>query len=66
MLQRKKHWKKEVDSMKAIGKLGFILLGVWLIAQAIIPWLNFSFTGMEYVLGGVAIAAGVCFIIGKN
>lgn len=52
--------------MRGVTKFGLILLGIWLIANALQTFVKFSFTGMDYVMAGVAIVAGVCLIIGKT
>ncbi len=49
--------------MKTVGKLGLILLGIWLIVTALKVFVSFSFTGMEFIMAGLAIVAGICLII---
>lgn len=44
---------------------GLMLLGGWLIAANLLPMLNFRFQGMETILQLVAIAAGVCLLLGR-
>ncbi|MFA5676144.1 MAG: hypothetical protein WDA65_06430 [Christensenellales bacterium] len=49
--------------MKKLLKIGFILLGVWLIAWGALPLLAISIP--EIISQIVAIVAGILIIIGK-
>jgi hypothetical protein len=51
--------------MKVDRQLGFLLLGVWLVAQGLSQLVRFSFEGMNVVLGVLALAAGALLIIRK-
>lgn len=51
--------------MKIPKNLGMLLLGIWLILSGLIPLLSLSFSGLGTLMAGLAIAAGVCIIIGK-
>jgi hypothetical protein len=51
--------------MKNLGKLGMILLGIWLIATGLIALLSLSFSGLPIIMAILAIAAGVLIIFGK-
>ncbi|MGC9357529.1 MAG: hypothetical protein ACP5GX_06680 [Anaerolineae bacterium] len=52
--------------MKLSRRLGIILLAIWLILQALLPLIGFSFSGLDTVLAILAIAAGVILLIGGN
>jgi uncharacterized membrane protein HdeD (DUF308 family) len=56
---------KEVNNMKNLAKLGFILLGIFLIAYGLVALFGLSFSGLPIVMGILAIAAGVLIIFGK-
>lgn len=51
--------------MKINENLGFILLGVWLIAVGALSLLSITFAYRELILGLVALAAGILIIFGK-
>lgn len=51
--------------MKLPKQLGMLLLGIWLIAHGIVPLIHLSFTGMDLLLGILAIVAGVLLILGR-
>jgi hypothetical protein len=42
-----------------------LLLAIWLILGGLIPLLNLSFSGLGTVMAILAIAAGVCILIGR-
>lgn len=44
---------------------GMILLAIWLILGGLIPLLNLSFSGLGTLMAILAIAAGVCIVIGR-
>ena len=45
--------------------LGLMLLGVWLIAANLLPMLSIHFQGLGMILQILAIAAGVCLLLGR-
>ena len=45
--------------------LGMLLLGIWLILSGVLPLLNLSIPGGGIVMTILAIAAGVCILIGR-
>lgn len=45
--------------------LGMLLLAIWLIVNGAATILNLSFAGMGMVMAALAIAAGVCILIGR-
>lgn len=51
--------------MNITKNLGMLLLSIWLIAQGAIVFIGISFPALPMVMAGLAIAAGVCFLIGK-
>lgn len=51
--------------MKLKKGLGFILLGIWLLATGLIQLLNFSFSGLGTIMAILAIAAGVLILFGR-
>jgi hypothetical protein len=51
--------------MKGIRNIGFILLGIWLIASGLIPLLHLSFSGMHNIMAVMAVAAGILIIVGR-
>lgn len=53
--------------MKWIGtsNLGMLLLGIWLIATGLLPFVSITFANMGLVLAVLAIAAGVLILIGR-
>jgi hypothetical protein len=42
-----------------------LLLAIWLIVHGLILVAHLSFAGVDIVMGCLAIAAGVCILIGK-
>ena len=46
-------------------KLSSLLLCLWLIGAGLIQILGLHFNGIEYVMGGLAIAAGVLGLVGR-
>ena len=44
-------------------KLGFILLSIYLIAIGLDQFIALRFDGKNYVMGGLALAAGVVLLI---
>lgn len=51
--------------MKVTKNLGMLLLGIWLIANGLIPLLNLSFSGFGTVMAILAIAAGALILVGR-
>lgn len=51
--------------MKITRNLGFMLLGIWLIATGLIPLLNVSFSGLGTIMAVVAVAAGALIIVSR-
>lgn len=49
--------------MKVDRGLGFLLLGVWLVAQGLIQVINLHFQGLPLIMGILALAAGVLLIV---
>ena len=45
--------------------VGFRLLGIWLIAGAVVPLLHLEFPYSGWVMSILAIAAGVCILLGR-
>jgi hypothetical protein len=48
--------------MKLTKKLGFLVLGIWLVLSGIIPLLSLSFAGLPILMGLLAIVAGVLIL----
>jgi hypothetical protein len=42
-----------------------LLLAIWLIAQGVIALTSLAFSGLGVIMACLAIAAGVCILIGK-
>jgi len=53
--------------MQWIGtkNLGMLLLGIWLIATGLLPFVSITFVNMGMVLAVLAIAAGVLILAGR-
>ena len=51
--------------MKITRNIGFMLLGIWLIATGLIPLLSVSFSGLGTIMAVVAVAAGALIIMGR-
>jgi hypothetical protein len=51
--------------MKVTKNLGMLLLGIWLIANGLIPLLNLSISGLGNVMAILAIAAGALILVGR-
>ncbi len=49
--------------MKLTKRLGFLLLGIWLIMTGLIPLLRLSFSGLEILMAVLAIAAGALILL---
>lgn len=51
--------------MKLSRNLAFLLLGAWLILNALISMIHLSFSGLNIIMSILALAAGVLLIVGK-
>lgn len=49
-----------------LNNLGVLLLGVWLVASALVTILNISFSGSTTILAVLALAAGVLILVGSR
>jgi hypothetical protein len=45
--------------------IGMLLLAIYLIVSGIVPLLSVSFAGMGILLAVLAVAAGICILIGR-
>jgi len=45
--------------------LGMLLLGIWLIATGLLAFVHVSFVDLGNLLHVLAIAAGICILIGR-
>jgi hypothetical protein len=52
-------------AMRLTRNLGMLLLAIWLILGGVVPLLNLSFSGLGTLMAILAIAAGVCIVIGR-
>lgn len=43
--------------------IGYLLLGVWLIAQGLITIIDLHFRGMHMLMGVLALVAGILIVI---
>ncbi len=50
---------------KLTKNLGMLLLGIWLVLGGLIPLIHLSFSGLGTLMGVLAIAAGVCILLGR-
>lgn len=50
---------------KLTKNLGSVLLGIWLILSGLIPVIRLSFSGLGTLMAVLAIAAGVCILLGR-
>jgi len=48
-----------------VKSLGTLLLGAWLILDGLTALIHLSFSGLSLISGILALAAGVCIILGK-
>lgn len=51
--------------MKITKNLGMLLLAIFLIATGAIPLLHLSFAHLDLIMAVLAIAAGICILLGK-
>jgi hypothetical protein len=47
------------------GNVGMLLLAIWLIVHGVIYFVSIPFAQMAAVMAGMAIAAGVCLLLGR-
>jgi len=52
--------------MTRVTNPGIILLGIWLIAQALVGLIGINFQGRDIILALLALAAGVLLLIGSR
>jgi len=52
-------------AMRLTKNLGMLLLAIWLILGGLIPLLSLGFSGLGILMAILAIAAGVCILIGR-
>ena len=48
-----------------VKSLGSLLLGAWLILNGLGSLIHLRFSGLSLIAANLALAAGVCIIIGK-
>ena len=51
--------------MKFTKNIGMLLLGFWLIVHGLQGLVDFNFSGLDTVMGVVAIVAGALILVGK-
>jgi uncharacterized membrane protein HdeD (DUF308 family) len=51
--------------MKITKSIGMLLLSIWLILYGLIALFSLSFSGLEMVMGILAIAAGIFILLGR-
>jgi hypothetical protein len=51
--------------MKLTKNLGMLLLSIWLILTGLIALISFSFQGLHFLMGILAIVAGVLILLGR-
>jgi hypothetical protein len=49
--------------MKVTRRLGFLLLGIWLIVTGLIPLIHLNISGLGTIMAILAIAAGVLILL---
>jgi hypothetical protein len=49
--------------MKITKKLGWLLLGIWLVLSGLISLFGLSFTGLGTIMAILAIAAGLLILV---
>ncbi len=47
------------------GNIGMLLLAIWLIAYGVLFFVSIPFAQMAAVMAVLAIAAGVCLLLGR-
>jgi uncharacterized membrane protein HdeD (DUF308 family) len=56
---------KNFRAMNLTKNLGMLLLGIWLILSGLILLFNLSFSGLFTIMAILAVAAGVCILLGR-
>jgi hypothetical protein len=51
--------------MKLGRRLGMLLLGIWLIATGLLAFVHLPIPGLDLILAGLAIVAGLLLIFGR-
>jgi hypothetical protein len=51
--------------MRYKGRLGFLLLAIWLILRGLIDLFSISFSGIGVVMGILALAAGILILLSR-
>ncbi|HEY6853442.1 MAG TPA: hypothetical protein VI139_04290 [Gemmatimonadales bacterium] len=51
--------------MKFTKNIGMLLLGLWLIVHGLQGLVAFNFSGLDTIMGVVAIVAGALILVGK-
>ena len=53
--------------MKWLGtkNLGMLLLGIWLVATGLLPFVHITFANMHSILAALAVAAGSLILLGR-
>ena len=51
--------------MPVTKNLGMLLLAIFLLLFGVVQVAALTFQGINFVMGGLAIAAGVCILIGR-
>ncbi len=49
--------------MKLTRRLGFLLLGIWLIVTGLIPLIHLNISGLGTIMAILAIAAGLLILL---
>jgi hypothetical protein len=52
-------------AMRLTRSVGMLLLAIWLILGGLTPLLKLSFSGLGTGMAILAVAAGVCILIGR-
>ena len=59
----KYYYLERSAKMRLTKRLGFLLLGIWLILTGLIPLFHFNFSGLDIIMAILAIAAGVLILL---
>jgi hypothetical protein len=54
-----------VGPVRQTGRIGPLLLSIWLVATGVLPLVSVSFPASEVILALLAIAAGVLLLLGR-
>jgi hypothetical protein len=49
--------------MRLTKRIGFLLLGIWLILMGLIPLFHFKVSGLDTIMAVLAVAAGVLILL---